>query len=296
MNRIIKITMMTVAVTGLVGCGGKKASKESEKEEVQNIETVEVLLKERPDYINPYYYGKTDAEQIDFSQDYLELRSKWFLEEENILPQFVEYDFSSIWLTENREQNGILGKNFQRIQFHFSKITKSPSDFMVYLVEGKSKVNNNICSFKGEIKLMKWLLYDYCDNPDFDKCGSLFAYYTFYEDSTDNHSGVFTGIVESSVHVDKTQKKVLLDESSYIADGYWNNTFVGIWTNYKTQQSKKCIWGNYRLPFSHSFDCGDGEMIVCDEYVKNGWQTFNNHSEYIEVDNGKWELKNKWWK
>jgi hypothetical protein len=99
--------------------------------------------------------------------------------------------------------------------------------------------------------------------------------------------------MECAVHLDKS--KMLLDESMDIADGYWNRTFVGTWTEYKTQKSKKCIWGDYRLPFTFDFDCGDGEMVICDKYVKNGWQTFNVGSEYVNTEDDKWVFRDTWW-
>jgi len=252
-----------------------------------------------------------NPEQIDFSKEYLELVSK---KRKNVISQFIGYDFSSVWLSSGESRNGVLGQNYQRIQIHFSKITRSLTDSTVYLVEGKSKVNNNICNFKGEIKPIR-LFFGKCEGYDEDyasidstsKCGILKAEYTFYEDSTKNHSGIFTGVAASYVLVDSIKKTVSLDQTLGYMDGYNNNTFVGIWTNYKTKQSKKCIWGDYRLPFTRDFDCGAGEMEICDKYVKNGWQTFNLESieingvykaiskEHIEV-NGKWELKDKWWK
>ena len=295
---ITKTLILSIFFLSFLSCNRQTKSNSEDKNSFES-NVVSLSEKEETDYINPYYNGHWkhfNLEKIDLSKDYLELRSKWFLEKENIISQYIKYDFSSVWLTDNTEQNGVIGKNYQRIQVHFSKITRSNDDFSVYLVEGKSKVNNNICSFKGEIKLMKLLAYEGCENDDFDKCCSLFASYKFYEDSTENHSGIFTGVVESIVYIDDAKKEVLLDEASLGADGYWNNTFVGIWTNYKNKQSKKCIWGDYRLPFSFEFDCGDGEMRICDEYVKNGWQTFNDMSEYIQADEYKWELKNKWWK
>jgi hypothetical protein len=297
---IIRTLIITVLFLSFLSCN-RQVKSNSEKQEFSDSNTLYSTEKEKSDYIDPYYNGHLcknfNPEQIDFSKEYLELRNKWFSKEENVLSQFINYDFSSIWLTENRQQNGVLGRNYQRIQFHFSTITRSLTDSSIYFVEGKSKVNNNICNFNVEIKLIKLFVMDCEEWAEFNfKCGNVFARYTFYEDSTENHSGIFTGIVESCVYVDNIKKAVLLDESFDGADGYWNNTFVGIWTNYKTKQSKKCIWGDYRLPFTFDFDCGDGEMIVCDEYVKNGWQTYNNGSEYIQVNNDKWELKDKWWK
>ncbi len=86
-----------------------------------------------------------------------------------------------------------------------------------------------------------------------------------------------------------------VDESAGDADGYWNRTFIGTWTEYGTAVTKKCIWGDYRLPFTFDFDRGDGEMMVNDKYKMNGWQTFGDGSEYIFGTNGKCEIRNKWW-
>ena len=195
------------------------------------------------------------------------------------------------------QQNGIIGINYQRIQFHIDNITLS-SDSDTYIIKGKSKVNNNICDFKGELKLLK-LFYGECDDPKYKKCAELFGSYILFEDSLQNHSGFFKGIMECSVYIDHKGKKMLLDESSDVADGYRNRTFVGVWIDYKTKKTKKCIWGDYRLPFNFGFDIGDGEMYISDKYRMNGWKDFNNGSEYIQVSNNrndKWLLKDKWWK
>jgi hypothetical protein len=268
------------------------------KKEHSDSNIADSVEKEKSIRLDPYHksiWEHFNPEQIDFSKEYLELGGK---ELKNAILQFIGYDFSSIWLTGDiNSRNGVLGQNYQRIQIHISKITRSLTDSAVYLAEGKSKVNNNICNFKGEIKPIRLFFYE-CDIPpdSTSKCADLKAAYTFYEDSTEKHSGMFTGIVGSSVFVDSIKKTISLDETFEDADGYFNNTFVGIWTSYKTKQSKKCIWGDYRLPFTRGFDCGDGGMMVCSEYVKNGWQTFNDGSEFTEVDNDKWERKDKWWK
>ncbi len=246
--------------------------------------------------VDPYYNRQLNEyfnpQQIDFSKEYFDLQSKQYSKDKNQLQQSLSYDYSSIWLTENTQQNGVIGLNYQRIQIHISKVTKSKNSPDTYLIIGKSKVNNNICNFSGEIKLINFFYTDR-DNSEFTKCADLFASYVFYEDSTQNHSGMFKGIMECAVYLDKT--KILLDESMDVTDGYWNRTFVGTWTDYTTQKSKKCIWGDYRLPFTFDFDCGDGEMVVCDKYVKNGWQTFNAGTEYISSEDDKWVFKDRWW-
>jgi len=256
------------------------------------------LKPDDPAHFDPYYNGHLcenfNPEQIDFSREYLELETKQIGKTSNILPQILKYNFSHVWPTNNSEQNGVLGRTYQRIRIHIDKVSTSKNR-NTYLITGASNVANNICRFKGTIKLIQAYLNDSCDNSTYLKCGDLFAEYAFYEDSLQNHSGIFKGITECMFHIDNTGQYVLLDESMDGADGYWNRSFVGTWTEYKTGITKKCIWGDYRLPFTFDFDCGDGEMIVCDKYKKNGWQTFGDGSELISVGKNKWELKNKWW-
>jgi len=243
------------------------------------------------------------------------LKSELLAGRKNELPQSLNYDYSSIWSTENNTQsagintyknhpqNGIIGINYQRIEMYIGKVTKSKDRADTYLVTGKSKVNNNICDFSGKIRLINMFYNDCGDDSDSNdrskyantpKCAVLFAEYLFYEDGAQNNAGFFNGITECSVRVNKT--KMLLDESMYFADGYSNRTFVGTWTDYKTKNSKKCIWGDYRLPLTPGFDCGDGEMIVCGEYVKNGWQPHQDGSELAWNEREqKYDIKDKWW-
>lgn len=253
--------------------------------------------KNYPAHFDPYYNGHLcenfNPQQTDFSKEYFDLQARRYSHNADQLQQSLKYDYSSIWLSDKWQQNGVIGLNYQRIQFHIDKVTKSKDKKDTYIITGKSKVKDNICDFKGELKLLKLFFID-CKDTTYKKCDELFGSYTFYEDSSQNHSGIFKGIMECSVRLDSTGKRMLLDDASDGADGYWNRTFIGTWTDYKTKQAKKCIWGDYRLPFVFDFMCGDGEMRACDKYAMNGWQTFNDNSEYITI-NEKWVLKDKWW-
>jgi hypothetical protein len=257
-----------------------------------------ILEADDPAHFDPYYNGHLcenfNPEQVDFSQEYLKLETKYMTKTSNILPEILKYNFSHIWPTNNTEQNGVLGRTYERIRIHIDDVSTSKNRY-VYLIRGASNVANNICRFKGTIKLLQAYLNDSCYNSTFMKCGNLFAEYAFFEDSLQNHSGMFKGITECSFQIDSTDQNILLDESMDGADGYWNRSFVGTWTEYKTGIKKKCIWGDYRLPFTFDFDCGDGEMMVCEQYKKNGWQTFGDGTEFISIRENKRELKNKWW-
>lgn len=237
--------------------------------------------------------------QIDFSQDHMKSivsNSK----SENKLPQFLSYDCSSVWTAPNihladnlPRQNGVIGNDYQRIQIYISRATKSKDNPAVYLISGKSKVKNNICDFSGEVELLK--LYD-SETPDtgHSRCASLVGKYIFYEDSTQKNSGFFQGIMDCTVYIDAANREIKLDDTSCSAY-YYNRSFVGIWTSYTTKLSKKCIWGDDRLPYTFDFSSGDGVMIVREKYAKNGWESYNNGSEYVKGANGKWTLKDKWW-
>lgn len=249
--------------------------------------------------INPFYNGHLskyfDPQQIDFHQEYYNLRQTFF--NKNTIPNdlFSSFDFSSLWPTKEWVQNGIIGLNYQRIQIHIEKAIKHPEKSDTYLIFGKSKVNTNICEFKGEIKVLKTYFFKQCDDPEIQSCGVLFGEYLLKEDSLQYHSGIFQGITEAYFYLDTTKKMVTLDETSIDADGYNNRTFVGTWTAYKTKNSKKCIWGDYRLPFTFDFDQGDGELVVNEKYINNGWQTYSNQTEFIELPDGTYGIKDKWW-
>jgi len=239
------------------------------------------------EYFNP--------EQIDFSKEYFELQIRKYKNLENKVNDYITYNFSKIWLSGIWEQNGVLGNNYQRIQFHIDSIYKSANDDKIYVVIGKSKVKDNICSFKGELKIISIFVNTDCEYSMYRYCGELFASYTFYEDSTKNHSGIFTGINECNIFIDDIHEEINLDESRSEGDWYWNRSYVGIWINYSKTLQKKCIWGERILPFTFDFDIGDGDRYINEKYVNNGWKTYMDGSEMIEVGKNKWEIKDKWW-
>ncbi|WP_260390444.1 hypothetical protein [Riemerella anatipestifer] len=58
------------------------------------------------------------------------------------------------------------------------------------------------------------------------------------------------------------------DALNFFSDGFSNNQFVGSWTSYKTNITKRCNWGDYRIPESGDLDIGVGEFSVKDKYLK----------------------------
>ncbi len=254
------------------------------------------LPKDHEAHFDPYYNGHLcenfDPKQTDFSKEYFTLRTRHTTE--NVVHDLAGFDLSAIWLTLDDHQNGVIGLDCKRIRVFIGKVTKDPKDKLLYHVEGKSNVNGNICDFKGDIKILNAYEIPADSESEHENSGRLLAEYTFYEDKTQKSVGSFKGIHECFYYLDNKSKKGFIDESFAVADGYFNRSFVGTWTSYNTKAIKKCIWGDYRLPFTFDFDCGDGEMKVCDKYVQNGWTTYNSQEEY-DIVGAKAVLKDKWW-
>lgn len=253
--------------------------------------------KDNPAHFDPYYNGHLcenfDPKQVDFASTYESLRSRKQSKLQDRLPEVGGMDFSGVWLSGGWAQDGVLGGNYRRIEIHVDHANRKAGAPRVYEVRGRSRVGRNVVAFRGEIELVH-LYGTECDDPARKGCGDLFGRYVFREDSAGARNGVFRGVVESWVVVGPGGRGVL-DTSDAEADGYWNRSYVGTWTEYVTENVKTCIWGDRRLPFTFDFDCGDGEMVVCDRYVSNGWRTFNAHAETIETPDGRREPKDKWW-
>lgn len=250
------------------------------------------LAKDNPAHFDPYYNGHLcenfNPKQVDFSQEYLKLQRP--NSAANIVAALSSFDLSAVWTTPDGHQNGIIGLDYTRIRVHISEAAKDKRDELLYHVKGKSNVRGNVCDFSGEIRLIE----AYTVQGEHENAGNLFATYTFHEDRTQKHVGTFRGIVECAYFLDAKTRKGFVDKSSDVADGYYNRTYVGTWEGYDAKAAKKCIWGDYRLPFTFDFDCGDGMMIVCDQYSANGWTSFNDGSDFVVVGNTV-RLKEKWW-
>lgn len=257
------------------------------------------LPKNHEAHFDPYYNGHLcenfDSRQTDFSAEYLRLQTERVsnnaTDKTQLLTQY-RFDTNSLFNTGDYQQNGVLGLDYKRIRFHISDSNRQENQ-LAFVISGKSNVSGNICDFKGNLNVLS--VYEVTGGDDLPGQATLFAEYELFEDSTQNHAGVFKGTFECAIIIDHERKEIKLDERFEIADGYHNRTYVGTWTSYTTNEEKKCIWGDYRLPFTFDFDGGDGEMMVNLKYVKNGWKTFGDGSEY-EYSTGEPRLKKQWWK
>jgi hypothetical protein len=172
-----------------------------------------------------------------------------------------------------------------------------------YFVYGKTKVKNVICSFQGVLTIKEAKLYvetDWIDNTI--KQGCVVCDVQFFEDKKQNSTGFIKGTLTSSFIIDKNNK-MEYDAIMLVADGYSNNEFVGNWTSYKTGKSKKCNWGDYRIPESHELDVGTGEFMIDEKYKNNGWEDYyfiQKNSYYPNCESEEYKVvmareNKKWW-
>ena len=172
------------------------------------------------------------------------------------------------------EALGFIDTSYTRFYIHITSARKSIDNPYEYKISGKTRVRTNICSFQGTITFKISKLYL---DPEFPKVKVGFAIgeILFYEDSAQTGSGLIKGKLTTHFYLDKTQKP-RYNSLMWQADGFCNNQVVGTWTSYKTNKSRKCNWGDYRIPEASDFDMGAGEFSPADKYLKNGWQSYRD--------------------
>lgn len=202
----------------------------------------------------------------------------------NFFDQIKNYDLSTIltadsFLAEDREGSkdkikraeilGFIGDDYQRLFIHFISAIQNPTNPYEYLVYGKTMVKETICSFQGTVTIREVRIYKSGDMPVY-KQGFATCDVILFEDKKQSSTGLFKGKLTSDFVIDD-KKQFRYDALMFVADGFSNNQFVGNWTSYKTNISKKCNWGDYRIPECGDLDIGAGEFSPNQKYVKNGW-------------------------
>jgi hypothetical protein len=201
--------------------------------------------------------------------------------------QIKAYDLSTVLsadsiLTEDREDGkekikraeilGFIGDDYQWFFIHFVSVSRNPTNPYEYLVSGKTKVKETICSFQGKITIRQASIYKSGDIPTYRQ-GFATCDVILYEDKKQSSTGFIKGNLKSEFLIDN-KGRFRYDAIMFVGDGFSNNQFIGNWTSYKTNSSKKCNWGDYRIPNSGDLDIGAGEFSVNDIYRKNGWETY----------------------
>jgi len=204
----------------------------------------------------------------------------------------AEFDVTGFLKTyEHFGTDGVFDTMYQRIQFHFESIKRSEANKCTYLISGFDRLKGLVTPFEGEIRIHrinknKGNIYDR-ETPSEDRLVEFGAVYQFREDKNVRGSGTFSGNLYFNLTLNKDYE-LIDDMAEYMGDGFSNFIYEGTWTSYATGQSKKCIWGEGRLPSTTDFDVGAGERFVNDKYIKNGWEL---NKDWQLVDNPK-----EWWR
>lgn len=191
------------------------------------------------------------------------------------------------------EPLGFIGEDYQRFYIHFTSVIKHSKHALEYFVYGKTRVKSNICVFQGMIKILESKIYKEIQAT---KHGFVSGSYEFYEDSEQKGSGFFQGTFKTFFVIDNSGN-IQYDAIEFISDGFENNQFEGIWTSYKSKTSKKCNWGDYRIPDSGDLDIGVAEFAVNEKYISNGWMDYEPRYDIqnISIEKSQANENIKWW-
>jgi hypothetical protein len=215
-------------------------------------------------------------------------------------PDSIEDDASEKF--EMTDPLGFIDTNYQRFQVHFLSIIKSKSDPYKYNISGKTKVKENICSFTGTITVVAATIEESAFINDIGLPGYQQGYITglvqINEDRNQAASGFIKGTLSTNFIID-TNGVMKYDAIFLVADGFYNNQFVGEWTSYRTGKTKKCNWGDFRIPDCGDLDVGTGEFYPNEKYLDNGWRSYYDYSTGSEEDPKRKEAEKKeyqWWR
>lgn len=225
----------------------------------------------------------------------------------NFYKDIKNYDISGILTAETvvaddneilkrPEPLGFIGNDYQRFHIHFISVTKNKNNPYEYLVHGKTKVKETIRPFQGTLTIKSATIGKNIDFPSHLQ-GFATCEINFYEDRKMTSTGSIKGTMTVGYIIDKNKLKY--NSLAYDTDGFSNNEFKGKWTSYKTGVSKKCNWGDYRIPESGDLDIGAGEFSPDPKYFDKGWKYYilSMYGETeLNTNLGKKKENEKWWK
>ena len=150
-------------------------------------------------------------------------------------------------------------------------------------------MEENICDFTGEIHIKHiYNVWERANDPDSPNYYVMVCNYLFTEDKAQYGTGFFKGTYGAYCYIDKANKMIRLDID--VGGGEFNKrNYVGIWQSYKAKAVKRCVWGDYRLPYTFDFDIGSEDMRINPKYNSPEWEQWQ-----YEMHNPK--EKNRWWK
>ncbi|HRP89300.1 MAG TPA: hypothetical protein PKX92_04630 [Edaphocola sp.] len=184
-------------------------------------------------------------------------------------------DMAELILLSNKSI-GFLGDDYQRFYIHFTSVKKDEKNPYQYLVKGKTKVKENICTFTGIVTIKTAITFKVDDDeeiPQDIREGKFTASVAIQEDKNQYGSGEIKGILTKGFIL--KSGKMIDDDPLYYGDmPYEGNYFEGNWKSYKTGKSKTCMWhngGGWKMK-QDLFHLGDdGDVYINPKYKKNGW-------------------------
>lgn len=207
---------------------------------------------------------------------------------------FNDLNFSSILSNQSRIENdplstytGVFGPKFRRIDFYWV-VSKSNS---VYLVNGKSKLGENIQNLTGELRLIKTLFRKQSYISDTLFIGLFDC--TLQGPGNKTGDGAFVGVFTLVFYLKNGDPQIFKTDSGDPPS--FTNTFVGMWTQYNSDVTRNVIFsfnpaGLYeRLPYCDIIytynDINDDYSLIKEEYRQFGWEDFDYKGR-----------KSDWWK
>ena len=233
----------------------------------------------------------------------------------NFYNNIKTYNLSNLWkgdqlrlLNLKRSESfpeplGVLGKNYKRFYIHYTSVAKDAKNPYRYLVQGKTRIGNQIRTFSGSITLISAGIFKQSDNNPYApepyagyKRGSLVSRLVINENKATPGSGSISGELTTSFCIN-AQNQLFYDTLDFGDEGYGNNQFKGTWIAYGTKSPQNLQFGDLTIMDSKFSDL-DG-ITVPHEYEKYGWQSF---VAAISTDVSQAsksaiaEEKRQWWK
>lgn len=196
----------------------------------------------------------------------------------------LKLNYCQVWL--DRTFQGTIEDDNQRIEIRFLEISQNPDISSQYMVEGKSRVHDNVCDFKGVMTIEKIM---HLDEPNGD-CesdlseGIIYGTYEFNENPNQNHVGIFKG--QFKTMFDRKKNLFVINQSVFGQEDF--NSFVGIWMAYNKSEKKYCAWGSKLAPSKQEnlFKHYDNEFYLFNvKYMSKGWKSYvlSKFNSFIKV-------------
>lgn len=220
--------------------------------------------------------------QIDYSEDWV--NSGWEYRNDNdsildvsdkiITEKDLSYLLKSSYPNNNKDKEvipiyGLLGENFDKIEFVFTEISKSEIDATQYIITGKTKLHETINNFKGKVTFKNAKAH-VPKNKEEQTIIVLIGTYTFTETTNEKTAATYTGklkMILSTTNISEDSLQINMDMVD--EDGAVRG-FVGVRKTNENNSSQSCIWGFTRFPhqYANRFDIGAGEEVINLKYAK----------------------------